>query len=86
MTTKTTEALVLGQVLAFSPVPGVAVRLQRVMSAAYAVTVSRTLAVDELRRSYTTEAEARAYARGLCQGLRAGWTIDRLIEVAAVAA
>jgi hypothetical protein len=75
----------LDERISFSPVSGIVVRLQRVMPAAYSVTVEHTLLVDELRRSFAGEAEARAYARGICLGLRAGWSIERLVELAGVA-
>jgi hypothetical protein len=83
MTTKT-EALKVDQAISFSPVAGIIVRLQRTRFTCV-VTVEHTLVVDELRRAFADEAEARGYARGLCLGLRAGWTIERLVEVAAVA-
>ncbi len=85
MTTKASEALKVDERISFSPVSGIIVRLQRVTFAAFVVTVEHTLLVDELRRSFADEAEARGYARGLCLGLRAGWTIERLVELAGVA-
>jgi hypothetical protein len=86
--TKTSEALKVDERISFSPVAGIIVRLQRTQFT-YSVWVEHTLLVDELRRAFhgdaAGEAEARGYARGLCLGLRAGWTIERLVEVAAVA-
>ena len=72
--------LAIGQRVSFSPVPGVVVRLQRT-DRTFVVTVERTLLVDELHHAHATEAEARRYARGICLALRAGWSIDRMIEV-----
>jgi hypothetical protein len=71
----------IGEVLSFEPVPGVKVRLQRVMSAAFVVTVERTLLEHDLTRSYPTEDEARRYARGICRSLRKGMTVDMLVEI-----
>jgi hypothetical protein len=83
MTTKT-EALKVDERISFSPVAGIVVRLQRTQFT-FSVWVEHTLLVDELRRAFATEAEARAYARGICLGLRAGWSIERLVELAGVA-
>lgn len=87
MTQSSSRRLVmLGQVMSFSPDGRVVVRLQWVRDAAYVVTVETSVFVDELRRAFPDEAAARAYARGVCLGLRAGWSLDRLGEIGSVAA
>lgn len=68
--------------LSHTPVNGITVRMQRTETNAFVVTVERTFAVDELRRSFAEEAPARRYARSVCLALIDGWTIDRLIEMA----
>jgi hypothetical protein len=84
--TKTAAPLKVDQVIGFAPLPGVTIRLQRTRTAVFVVTVERSLLVDELRRSFATEGEARRFARALCLALRAGWTIERLVELASVSA
>lgn len=80
--TKTAAPLLVDQVIGYAPLPGVTIRLQRIRVAVFVVTVERSLLVDELRRSFITEPAAREFARALCLALRAGWTIERLIELA----
>lgn len=80
--TENRTRVAIGQVIAHAE-GRITVRLQRVETGALVVTVEHTQLVDELRRSFASEAAARDYARGICLGLRAGWSLDRIIEIAA---